>query len=753
MDSKRIFQIILFCVFSFALSAQTFTGKAINSLTNKGVPFVKVGFPSLGIFTQTDSIGNFTFESIPHSHLTIKTIAIGYKDYSKEIDLSTQKSIVLKLIPIHAVFDEIDVESERSKIKRENVASLSIASKDKLFQNGATTIGEALIQIPGVQSASEGVGISKPVIRGLSGLRVVTYINGLRIANQQWGDDHGSAGTKIGIGQVSIIKGPASLLYGSDAIGGVIHFMDQEYADKGKTDGFISTKFESNSLATESQAGFRTAKKNWSINAFAGYSNSADYRIPNGKAVKNTRYWRTNFKTDIGFHKKNYILNLRYQLSYNRIGIPGESEKVAPLLSDFLTNHQNRKSVLPAQHILNNFLSIENELFFKRSKLMFNIGNTNNDLQEFGDDKDVPDMHLNLNNTTYDLRYTYHITEDFHLLTGWQGMAKINRNLFPAASMIIPNANSFDNGVYALLDYKIGKWHLQGGVRYDTRYLNVMSSKGIDTAKVEANINLNALARLFQGINYAAGFARNGKHTTIRINISSGYRAPSLSELLINGVHEGTLRYEKGDENLHPEVATQIDASLKIHYEHFELLINPYFNRIGHFIDLKETGASIENYPVYAFNQAHVGYFYGFEVGFHVHPHHLHRLHISSYFSATFAEKNDGSYVNLIPQPDIVSSIRFDINNKGFISFKNIVLEHIYYLPQRRVGAFETPSVDYHLLSLVTHFTLGKPKKLRFAIGVRNILNTHYTNHLSVLKNKGIPNPGINGFISIHYQF
>jgi iron complex outermembrane receptor protein len=133
-------------------------------------------------------------------------------------------------------------------------------------------------------------------------------------------------------------------------------------------------------------------------------------------------------------------------------------------------------------------------------------------------------------------------------------MFKINRNRFPSSSLLIPDANTFDNGVYALMGYKIGKWRMQGGLRYDIRVLNVLSSGNLDTSLV-GNTNTAALERIFEGVNYSAGFVRNAKLSSIRFNVSSGYRAPNLAELQADGFHHGYLRYKRGDQTLKSEHA------------------------------------------------------------------------------------------------------------------------------------------------------------------------------------------------------
>src|SRR5690554_1371960 len=742
--------IFIYFMLSFSLFSQEIKGKVIDAKTKALIPYAKVGFPSINVYTSTDSAGAFTFDNLPQSHLKIKVTAFDYKVLIKEVDLSSEELLIVSLTPLHTVFEEVKITASEGKTQRENITSIAVMTKEELFQTGATTLGEALIQIPGVQSSSVGMGISKPIIRGLSGMRVVTYNNGLRIENQQWGDDHGMAASELGLGKIEVVKGPSSLLYGADALGGVIHFLDEPYIQKDQSEIYVSSKFESNSMGTTNEVGYRVHKERWRANIHANYINHADFQLPSGEFIKNSRFWSTNFKSSLGYRHKNYQLNIRYQLSYRRLGIPGHSHNENPEAVDFITPYRSRKGTLPAQFNFDNFILIENTIFFNRSNLLVEAGNTNSDLQEYDEKITLPFTHLNVNNSTYNIRYSYKLSESMSLKTGTQGMIKINRNRFPSSSLLIPDANSFDNGVYALMDYEIGKWRMQGGIRYDMRVLNVLKSDHLDTSLVE-NINTDGLERTFQGINYSAGFVRNAELTSLRFNASSGYRSPHLAELQADGFHHGSLRFEKGNQSLKAEHAIQFDAALELHFEHIEFIINPYYNRISNFIYLNQTDGFAGSFPIFEYRQTNLAHLYGGEIGLHYHPHNIHRLHINTNYSVTIAETENGQPISLMPQPNINTSLRFDINNNNKIRFKNVVLEHIYHLPQNRVGPNETSSVDYHLLNLSTQFSIGKMQKLSISTGVRNILNTKYQGHLSALKNLGLPQPGINVFLSLKY--
>lgn len=748
---KAKISIIFYFIAVFTGLSQTLEGTVVNATSKKEIPYAKVGFPSLDLYTSTDSLGRFYFQNVPKTLTKIKVTAFDYSVYFEKVNLEERSTLTIYLEPKHTVFEEVAVTASEGKLQRENITSIEYSSKENLFETGATSLGEALVMIPGVQSSSVGMGISQPVIRGLSGMRVVTYWNGLRIENQQWGGDHGMGASEVGLSGVEVIKGPSSLLYGPDAMGGVIHFIDESYVPNNEVSAYAMTRFESNSLGTTNEVGYKINKGKWRANFFGNYVNHADFQLPDGSFIKNSRYWGSNFKANIGYRNKNYLLNIRYQATYNRLGIPGHSHNDNPTAIDFVREERGREGTLPAQFIFNNYLLVENKIFFKRSDLLVQLGNTNNNLREFDEKVTLPFTSLNLNNSTYNARYSINLTESLTLKTGAQGMFQINRNALPSESFLIPDANTFDNGTYALASYSIKKWRFQGGLRYDIRTIKTFASDA--DSSIVSNIDNTPLRRQYSNLNYSFGLVRNSEKATFRFNASSGFRAPHLAELQADGFHHGSLRYEKGDRDLVAERALQLDGALELHFEHLEFIINPYFNIIENFIYLEQQEGFEGSFPIFQFKQADQAFLYGGELGFHYHPHQLHRLHLESSFSLTIAEDNQGNPLNLIPQPNSNSRIRFDVNNDHKIQVKNIILEHQYFLPQHRVGQNEAPTVDFHLINLSLNVGLRDASSWTASVGVRNMLNTSYVGHLSALKNLGLNQPGINFFGSIKYQF
>lgn len=759
---KKLFFVLLLLHSQAQIFAQSLKGTVSNRdselLIGVNLLIVETG---KRYFTTKSDPGYFEFQQLPSGKITLHLEKDNYESRTLIIDTRVSDYITIQLEEKHSVFEEVVITSVEGKLQRENVNPVSYRSRSNLFETGATTLGEALMNIPGVQQNTIGIGISRPVIRGLTGMRVVTYWDGLRIENQQWGEDHGMATSELGLKGVEVVKGPSTLIYGADALGGVIHYRDEEYLQSGQNAVQFASRYETNTQGVRNELGFKTAGEQWRLNAFVNYMGHTDYQLADGNFVGNSRFWTSNGKVALGYKNRGYLLNARYHGAISRIGIPGHTHDLDPDFSQFIRDRRGLRSpVLPAQHIFNNFLNVEQKWITGASHFNLHTGYTYNHLREFDHDRFTPFTNLVLQNATYNASWQYFISEKVNIKTGSQGMFQWNRNLKPTESYLIPDANTIDNGIYSLLSFEKDKWRVLGGSRLDTRIIRSFApGEDIDSSIIQ-NIDADPILRNYLTWNNSLGAVRNDKHSTLRANFSSGFRAPHLAELLANGVHHGSLRFERGDRALVEEQAFQFDLALELHFDHFEFIINPYVSMINNFIYLRNTDSIVAspagNFKYFEFTQVDRAFLYGGEVGFHYHPHSLHRLHLESTFSLTIGQDQNGNPLNLMPQPDLNSRVRFDINNNNRLSIKHLTLEHQFFARQNRVTPFEAPTDAFHLVHFAIHGkwnNLGK-SNLNWALGARNLMNTNFIAHLSPLKNlgDGIPQAGRNFFIEISYD-
>lgn len=724
--------IAIFLLLSITIFGQDFKGTVLDKETKQPIFYSQVYFVDLKTGTTTDDNGIFKIEHFNQKYIHIQISFVGYKIIDEIVNIDTVKEKTFYLEQGYFNLEEIVVSTPSGILQKENIVSIEHKKITELQQTSPLTLADAISNISGVDQTTTGAGIGKPVIRGLSGNRIVTYAQGIRIENQQWGDEHGLGVGEVGIESVEVIKGPASLLYGSDALGGVLYFIDERYASHNTVEWFAQTKFLSNTLGSINNISYKIHKGRLKFNLFGAYSSHADYQAPNFDRVFNTRFDEKNIKISMGFNTKNWISNIRHSYLQNNYGIVEDAN---------FTNSNQRKFVLSFQTIDNHNLSFENIVFTGNSKLNLTLGYTNNYRKEFEDDSNNQALGLKLNTFTYKLKWYSQIYKDrFDFIVGSQGMAQDNKN--NGEEILIPDATIKDFGAFILGNLNFERLQLQGGIRADYR--------GIDTKQmVTGEGSFPALKNSYNGFTFSSGTVYKLRKTKFRTNISSGFRAPNTTELLSDGVHHGTNRYIKGDVNLKNENATQLDFSFDYQDEHFNFSVNPFYNAIQNYIFLSPIDTVIDNSPVFEYLQTSA-FLYGGELGFHYHPHKIHWLHLESNLSTVIADDKNRNPLPLIPQTKINSTVRVEITHKGKMRLKNLFVQHIYKFKQDKTGLFETSTNDYSQINIGLNLIITtKNNPIEISTGIKNLFNTKYIDHLSRFKTLEIPNQGINYYIGI----
>lgn len=732
MKSILIYLFIGFSLFTY--SQNKLTGTVLDQKNNPIVG-VNVIISEIHKETITDDKGNFSITNIPNGKFSVAFSFIGYANQNKDFTFSGNE-IQTKITLIENIqhMDEVVISTAFNKLQSQNVMKVEHQSVKSLQQKGATTLIEGLATIPGVSQVSTGTSIGKPVIRGLSGNRVLVYTQGVRLENQQFGEEHGLGLNDAGVESVEVIKGPASLLYGSDALGGVLYFNPEKFAAPNTFKADYTQKFFSNTLGSSTNLGVNTASENFKFLVRGKYDTHSDYKIPNGNRVTNTRYNESDFKTALGFSNSFITSTLRYNYNKLNIGIP----------EDGIAEQSTNKTILfPKQLVNSNIVSINNTIYLKNSKIDANAGYIYNDRSEF-EDSDVANLHMKLKTFNYDAKYYFSKIGKVESIFGLQGMHQTNANF--GEELLIPNATTNDIGAFGTINYELKKNTFLAGIRFDNRKIETQSH-GIDGEEGY----FEAIAKSFNSFNASLGYKNNSiENLILRLNVASGFRAPNLAELTSNGVHEGSNRYEIGNSNLKNEQNIQTDLNLEYKFSHIEFFVNGFYNHINNYIFISPNGNLIDDYNVYDYVQDNAQ-LYGGEAGIHFHPHPFDWLHITSSFESVTATKSNGDYLPLIPANKWNSSLRTEFNSNSWLkeSYANFNVEHTF--SQNNIGEFETFTKDYTLLNLALGGKINfQNVVMNLNFNINNLLNKEYISHLSRLKTDGIPNIGRNIIFSLN---
>lgn len=711
----------LFLLLSILSYGQTYSGKVLDKETGQPLAFVTVYSVEQQTGSITDEDGQFELTNVPQT-LILQLSFVGYETILKTVNVETDDN-VFYLQAGHIDLDEVILSAPQSRLRNDNTITIEQRGISALQSGNPLSLAAGLATIPGMNQISTGSGIGKPVIRGLSGSRIVTYVQGIRLENQQWGEEHGLGIGDIGIESVEVIKGPASLLYGSDALGGVLYFVDERYAKTDHIDVTVNSQFLSRTIGTSNQIGLKINRKNVKLNVFGGYKSHADYGTPNNLRAFNTRFNEKNFKAAYGFGSNSWVSNLRYSYLKNNFGITEENQP--------FEDSTQRNFILPYQTIINHNISWDNTLFVGEGKIKGTLGYTSNQRQEFEETLESATLDMALNSFSYNLKWFLpNNRNNIDWIIGAQGMIQTNTN--NGEELLIPNGRTQDVGMFVIGSVTRNQWYVQGGVRFDQR--QIQSDLYLD----EGGVLFESYENHFDAFNFAFGLAYELDQSSIKLNISSGFRAPNTSELLSNGVHEGTNQYVVGNSALKSEAATQIDIALNVNSTHLDFSFQPFYNVIKNYIYLTPSNSIIDDSPRFDYTQSDA-ILYGGELGFHYHPHQIHWLHLESDLSVVIAENDEGDSLPLIPAKRWRSTARSEWTDQ-FI--RSIYLTYQYTDRQNRVGLFETKSPSYGLIDVGMQLSIHK--NIYASLGITNLFNTNYIDHLSRLKALDVPNIGRN---------
>ena len=701
---------------------------------------VAIFFPDQNILIYSNNDGEFITKLDISDNSYINFFKNGYS--SKTLKYKSDSELMIVLDKLHINLDEIGVTESYNILGNNKLSSIEKKSLKDDFSSSSSMI-ENIAQLSGVDAISSGAGIQKLVVRGLSGMRVVTYLNGMKIENQQWANDHGLGFTDLGLYEVELIKGSSALQYGGEAVGGVIYFKDNPFVISEVLSGYIGSKFDNSNFLFRNQMGLKWSKNNFYINLHAQYSLASDYRLPNCKYLFNSRCRNRAIKFSIA-NRGNKMQNIfRYQYNGDEVGIPAHShENLENVNIDDITNSsinfsQDFKVTRPTQFINNHLLIYENNYFLNKSKLSFHLGHFINNLKEY-EKWTIPAFDMVLSNTQ--IRTNTRTNLDYFTFNiGAQ--AGIMKNENNTIERLIPDARTNDLGFYSTLDYERKQFGLSAGLRLDY--------KQIDSEEQDYD-------KLFSALSSSAGVYFKQQSHLLRLTYSGAFRAPHFAELFADGIHHGTNRYELGNTDLELEKGYQLDLKYQWSNDHFGLVINPFSHNIFDFISINPTDSLYDNtYKIFDYTQFNKVNLSGFEMNFHFHPHSIHSLHLEQSYSFIKTKNyDDNEVLALTPSNKIKTGVKFELEEYNLgLKFKTVSLYHLYSFAQEEIVDNETVTDAYNVLNIALSFKLFN--QLNVVLGVNNLLNEEYTPHLSRVKEVagGIPNPARSFTINLKYEF
>jgi iron complex outermembrane receptor protein len=755
---------------------------------NTGLPIVggSVYIPDLKIGAVTNKDGAYIIKDIPNGVFLVEVSYVGYASQSREINIKESSVADFTLIPSSKEIQEVVVTGVASATERQsNPIPVSIVSQRNILQNSSTNIIDAISIAPGVSQMTSGPSISKPFIRGLGYNRVVTVNDGVRQEDQQWFDEFGIEVDEFSVNKVEILKGPASLSYGSDAMAGVINMLAAPPLPEGQIKGNILANYQSNNGLFAESVNLAGNNKGfiWDLR----YSNKMahDYKNKYDGYVQNSAYSESNFKALLGINRNWGYSHLTLSSYSLRTGIiegardsatgkftqhfqgAGQTDSIDIAPESSFKKYNN----FPVIHQHNSYYKavLENSFALNGGRLNVLFGFQQNLHKEANDltQGDVYNNYFHLNTFSYDTRYIFPEKKQFELSVGINGMQQNSLNL--GTAFVIPEYSIFDIGGFAIAKKTYNKFSISGGLRYDVRMLKGKdlwvdsTGKRLSGPGPGAIADFTAYTSNFSGLSGSIGATYNfTDNFYAKLNFGRGYRAPTAAESGANGIHDGTPFYEIGDHSLKAESSLQVDATLGINSEDVTTELTAFVNNINNYIFTSKLGSvfggdSIRYDPALALAPGPAFKYVqgdavlsGGELVFDIHPHHLKWFHFNNSFSFVNAiQKNQGDstkHLPFTPPAKYRSELKFVFDKAGN-TFRNTYFKigvDCYFKQDKFYYKFgdETATPGYTLLNAGMGSDINSKGhtvcSLYFYCG--NLTNLAYQSNMSRLKYGDINN-------------
>lgn len=728
---------VIFSNYTFAVEFIPFKGKVTDAQTKQPLPGAVISIPDLRVTAVTNDSGEFTLKNVPaQGNFLIQIRYIGYQTLTQSIDFghpaTTEFALKSSVIEGREV---VITGSANSSDNRKNSTSIATVSKADLLAHPSGNLIDALSRVPGVSQITTGPGISKPVIRGLSYNRVVTLSNGVKQQGQQWGDEHGIEIDQYSADRIEVLRGPASLMYGSDALGGVINILDALPAPEGTLKGEFLSNYATNNGMTGSSLMLQGNENGFVYSARGSYKNAYAYQTPT-EYVPNSGYNETSFGGQIGLNKKWGYAHLDASSFRTNIGFYEPQRNEQGLLvddnGDVFTNQQlkNRTIAYPKQDVRHYKIALNSNILVGPGSLKATLGFQHNLRRELEAAGAGNALFLNSYTYSYDLKYSFHEVDGWVPVVGVSGefMHSINTT---GAGQLIPDFDSHSIGGFAFAKKTWDNDTFNAGIRFDYRKI---TGKAFQTEETSFNAFGNDFSHLSGGLGYTHEF---NDDFSFKANAGSAFRAPNIAELSSNGVHEGVFRYEIGNSNLKPENSYQFDASFDYQNQYVSASLGGFANYIDHYVYYKSNGETREvngtSYPVYNFVQDNA-FLRGLEASLTLHP--VSFIHFDNSFSYTRAtNRATKESIPFIPAATLRNELRLEPKIAGTSrSYLSIGIDNFF--KQTKVDSFEQASPGYTLLNAAIGTTLkvSKNQEITVYVAGKNLLDKAYYDHLSRFK-------------------
>ncbi len=785
----------MFCVGIKAQSYHSLSG-FIHDEDGMPIAGATVVLKPSGEGTVSDSDGFYSIAALAGGSYAIEVSFLGFRSHRDTLIIQENTVYNITLNPIPVFLDIFEVSDNLIQRKsREAPLQLDIIDAAYLQQNLAGSFMKTLEKLPGLTQIEIGSGNSKPVIRGLGFNRVLVLENGIRHEGQQWGSDHGLEIDQHAVESVHITRGPASFLYGSDAIGGVVHIKQNYIPERNSIDGSLSFTGRTVNDLWGVSAAINGRKEDFYFKSRYTYNAYGDYRVPadsvniysyrwplKNQRLRNTAGKEKAFHATAGMLKSNYSSRLIFSIVDNESGFFANARGLEPRNVDTtLHDKSHRDILLPSQKVRHLKLISQSVFNISLGTIEVDIGFQNNYREEYGaytqhgympvklppPFSESPSMELMLDKNVFTghLRYNINLGEKHEFTTGVS--AEFQENKKGGWAFIIPDYRQQTASLFIYDKIQCNSnLQIHAGLRYDAGRLHtksysdwfetpVLDTEG-DTIAFEYLTRAQARQRDFHNLSWALGASYNKGAISLKGHIGKSFRMPLANELSSNGVNYHNFRYEKGHASLSAETAYQLDLGFEYAVKQRSLRVSPFISYFPNYIYLTPShrydylygaGNQIFNYTQNQVWLAGGELFYTERITEKL----TGALNAEYIYAYQMSGNKKGFSLPFTPPPSVLLSIDYHFNKVAFLTNSHMGINSRVTAPQERIVPPERKTEGYYIFNITAGTTVSFRKNtLNINFQINNLLNRKYMSHVNYYRLIGLPEAGRN--FALHLQ-
>jgi len=748
--------------------------------------------------TTTEPDGSFVINSKEKICQEFSVSFLGYQTQSIHLEYPyPSEPIQIVLHPHQQLLDEITITDDHLQRKiKESTISISVASSEYLTRNKQGSLMKSLDKLPGISAMEIGSGQSKPVIRGMGFNRVVVTENGIKHESQQWGADHGLEIDQFGVEELEILKGPVSLMYGSEAMAGVINIKSYSLPHKNSVSGSTELHYSGNNQLLAGSFNLQARKTNWftafrySVTDYGDMSVPTDtidvysYKVAlNDRKLTNTAGTEQSVQINLGYLGKK--LHSAFYLTDNlsTTGMFAHAHGLEPRQVDTAAHFAFQRDVLFPKQEVNHLKLINRTQYFQGDhSTLLELGyqkNIRNEYNEYISHGYMPHVLPEMTDFPSDLergfdKYTLSANLRQQIISGKKNELNVGLNIefqnnkIDGFSFIIPAFTQWLSGIYVMDQYKLNE-HVQvsGGLRYDIGQIKIGAYSDWFQTPVQTGSGTNfefverapELIRIFGSWSGSLGLSYNKHDFGLKVNIGKSYRMPTPKELASNGVNYHHFSFEKGDSSLNPEISYQMDISLDWNKKFWAVQFSPFINYFPNYIYLNP-GYEMDIYygagnQVFDYRQSRV-FRAGGEIQGQIKLNKSLKLGATAeyIFSRQLSGDKKGFSLPFSPPANVLLSLNYNLPALKWLKEPYAGIEFLWSAAQNNIVPPEqkTPAYNVWNLNFGTRFLINR-QSVQLYVVASNLFDTRYLNHSSYYRLISLPEAGRNIGVSIKIPF